>query len=163
MERIQSIDGTAFIESNRTKIEYANEIPDGDKYKKLFNADDQIFRGRVYIGCELHSSIPVVQLKWSPIFGLMDWLKKENIHLSEQRYETLAEASIGFIPYVNPAVVLRSDLREKIDACLETIELKEKEEDILEEFTNEEDKDTEDTILPLLNRENNNKLWQWKK
>ena len=56
----------------------------------------------------------------------MDWLKKENIHLAEQRYDTLAEASIGFIPDINPELVLLSDIRQKIDYCLETIDLKQK-------------------------------------
>ena len=113
LELIQAIDGTAFIESNQIKIEEPNEIQDGDTYKKLFNEDNQVYRGRVYIGCELNSSIPVEQLKWSPVLGLMDWLKKENINLSEQRYDSLAEASIGFIPDINPPVVLRSDIRQK--------------------------------------------------
>ena len=57
--RIQEIDGNAFIESNQIKIEDPTEIPDGDTYKKLFNDGHQVYRGRLYIGCELHSSISV--------------------------------------------------------------------------------------------------------
>ena len=86
----------------------------------------------------------------------MDWLKKENIHLSEQRYDTLAEAPIGFIPDINPSAVLRSDLRQKIDYCLETIELRPKEEEILDEFTPDEKKDSDNTIFfTILHCENN--------
>ena len=44
-------------------------------------------------------------------------------------------------------MVLRSDIRQKIDYFLETIELKQKEEDILDEFTPDEKKDSEDTIF----------------
>ena len=82
----------------------------------------------------------VFQIKWSPVVSLVYCLKKEKIHLSEKRYDTLAEASIGFIPDINPTVVLRSDIRNKIDYCLETIELKHKEEEMLDEFTPDDKK-----------------------
>ena len=97
LTRIQSIDGNAYLETNCIQIEDPTEIPDGEEYKKLFSDGQQVYRGRVYIGCTLHSSLTVGQLKWSPVFGLMDWLKTENIHLSEKRYDNLAKASIGFI------------------------------------------------------------------
>ena len=67
-----------------------------------------------------------------------------------ERYNHLSEASIGFIPDVNPAVVLRSEIRNKLDYCLETIELKTREEEMLEEFKPEEKKDEEDTIFSHL-------------
>ena len=150
LARIQAIDGNAYLETNYIQIEDPTEIPDGEEYKKLFNDGQQIYRGRVYIGCTLHSSYTIGQLKWSPVFGLMDWLKTENIHLSEKRYDHLAEASIGFIPDVNPAVVLRSEIRNTLDYCLETIDLKTREEKMLEEFTPEEKKDKEDTLFSHL-------------
>ena len=138
--RIQAIDGNAYLETQSIQIEDATEIPDGEEYEKLFGAGRQVYRGRVYIGCTLHSSLTVGQLKWSPVFGLMDWLKTENIHLSEKRYDHLAEASIGFITDVNPAVVLRSEIRNTLDYCLETITLKQREEEMLEAFTLEDKK-----------------------
>ena len=140
LARIQAIDGNAYIETNCIQIEDATEIPDGEEYKKLFSEGQQVYRGRVYIGCTLHSSLTVGQIKWSPVFGLMDWLKTENIHLSEKRYDHLAEASIGFITDVNPAVVLRSEIRNTLDYCLETITLKKREEEMLEAFTPEDKK-----------------------
>ena len=44
-------------------------------------------------------------------------------------------------------MVLQSDIREKLDYCLETIELKTKEEEILDEFTPDEKKDSKYTIF----------------
>ena len=43
-------------------------------------------------------------------------------------------------------MLLRSDIREKLDYCLAIIELKTKEEEILQEFTPDDKKYTEDTI-----------------
>ena len=128
LARIQAIDGNAYLGTNCIQLEDSTEIPDGEAYQNLFNDGQQVYRGRVYIGCTLHSSMTVGQIKWSPVFGLMDWLKTENIHLSEKRYDHLSEASIGFIPDINPAVVLRSEIQNKLDYCLETIELKQREE-----------------------------------
>ena len=150
LARIQAINGNAYLETNCIQIEDPTEIPDGEEYKKLFSDGQQVYRERVYIGCTLHSSLTVGQIKWSPVFGLMDWLKTENIHLSEKRYDHLAEASIGFITDVNPAVVLRSEIRNTLDYCLETIALKPREEEMLEAFTPEDKKDTEDTLFSHL-------------
>ena len=150
LARIKAIDGNAYLETNNIQLEDPTEIPDGEAYQNLFNDGQQVYRGRVYIGCTLNSSMTVGQLKWSPVFGLMYWLKTENIHLSEKRYDHLAEASIGFIPDINPAVFLRSEIRNKLDYYLETIELKTREEEMLAEFTPEDKKNDEDIIFSHL-------------
>ena len=67
---------------------------------------------RVYIGCLLHSIVSLNQIKSFPTFGIMKWIKTENIHLDQQKYDKLAEESIGWIPNMNPALVLRSELKK---------------------------------------------------
>ena len=144
LKRIQEIDGNAFLEANTNYIEDPTQIPDGAPFKSIFGDHEEIYRGRVYIGCKLHSTTPINQIKWSQTFGIMTWLKHENIHLDQQKYDKLAEASIGWIPNMNPALVLRSELKKMLDDCLATIPLKDKEIDILDELqvNGEQEEDT---------------------
>ena len=77
LKQIQAIDSTAYFESNTNIIEDPTDISNGDEYKTLFGEKEEIFRGRVYIGCKLHSKIPLSHIKWSPTHGILEWIKKE--------------------------------------------------------------------------------------
>ena len=105
----------------------------------------------------LHSSVPLSQIKWSTTVGILKWLKQENIQIGEKKYDDLAEASIGFLPNLNPEVVLRSEIRYELDYCLETVDLTETEITILDEFVPESEEKKTSTLsislhITLLNR-----------
>ena len=86
LKQIQAIDSTAYFESNTQIIEDSTDIPNGTEYNELFGEKEEIFRGHVYVGCKLHSKIPLIQIKWSPNFVILEWLKKGNIHVDEKSY-----------------------------------------------------------------------------
>ena len=68
--------------------------------------------------------------------------------MDEKKYDTLAETSVAFIPYMNPAVVLRSHIRSLVDECLKVIELKESEMKVLDEFNDGKDIGTDTIHIP---------------
>ena len=57
--KIQAIDGNAFLEANTNYIEDPTQIPDGASFKSIFGDQEEIYRGRVYIGCKLHSKTSI--------------------------------------------------------------------------------------------------------
>ena len=72
LRNIQAIDSSEYFEVNTNLIEDPSDIPNGADYRELFGEKEEIFRGRVYIGCKLHSSLVLSQIKWSPVFGILE-------------------------------------------------------------------------------------------
>ena len=75
--------------------------------------------------------------------------QERNIQVDEKRYNKLAETSIGFLSFMNPAVILRSHIRQLLDEYLVDIELRDSEIKKLEEFNLGECEDDEIYIPPF--------------